>query len=120
VQNKGYVDYICPQIYFGFEHGSAPYLEVLETFDEMISVSSVRLISGLAAYKIGVKDTYAGDGAKEWIRNADILARQVDAARDAAHYGGFALYTYSSLFTPSSDVESDVAEECGNLEDVLT
>ncbi len=120
VQNKGYVDYICPQIYFGFEHGSAPYLDVLETFDEMISVSSVRLISGLAAYKIGVKDTYAGDGAKEWIRNSDILARQVDAARDASHYGGFALYTYSSLFTPSSDVESGVAEECSNLEDILT
>ncbi|HQQ89214.1 MAG TPA: family 10 glycosylhydrolase [Oscillospiraceae bacterium] len=120
VENKGYVDYICPQIYFGFEHGSAPYLEVLETFDEMISVSSVRLISGLAAYKIGVKDTYAGDGAKEWIQNSDILARQVDAARDASHYGGFALYTYSSLFTPSSDVESGVEEECGNLEDILS
>jgi len=120
VQNKGYVDYICPQIYFGFEHGTMPYLEVLETFDEMISVSSVRLISGLAAYKIGVKDTYAGDGAKEWIRNSDILARQVDAARDASHYGGFALYTYSSLFTPSSDVKSDVAEECDNLEDILS
>lgn len=120
VQNKGYVDYICPQIYFGFDHGSMPYQEVLETFDEMISVSSVRLISGLAAYKIGVKDTYAGDGAKEWVRNTDVLARQVEAARDASHYGGFALYTYSSLFTPSSDVKSNVAEERGNLEDVLS
>jgi len=120
VQNKGYIDYICPQIYFGFQNGSMPYLDVLETFDEMISVSSVELISGLAAYKIGKKDTYAGDGAKEWTKSTDILARQVEAARDASHYGGFSIYSYTALFAPASEVKPSVTAERGNLEDVLS
>lgn len=120
VQNKGYIDYICPQIYFGFQNGSMPYLDVLESYDEMISVSSVELIPGLAAYKIGKKDTYAGDGAKEWTKSTDILARQVEAARDASRYGGFAVYSYSALFAPASEVKSGVKAERGNLEDLLS
>ena len=78
------------------------------------------LISGLAAYKIGKKDTYAGDGAKEWTKSTDILARQVEAARDASRYGGFAVYSYTALFAPASEVKSSVKAERGNLEDVLS
>ncbi len=49
----------------------------------MITRSDVELIVGLAAYKAGAEDTYAGDsGKKEWINNNDILARQIVAARE--------------------------------------
>ncbi len=120
VTSKGYVDYICPQIYFGFNNKSKPYLDVLSEFSEMITRSDVELIVGLAAYKSGTEDTYAGDsGKKEWIKNNDILARQVIAAREEKHYSGFALYRYDSVYNPASGVKSAVRAEMESLLEII-
>ena len=120
VTSKGYVDYICPQIYFGFNNKSRPYLDVLSEFSSMITRSDVELIVGLAAYKSGAEDTYAGDnGKKEWINNNDILARQVVAAREEKNYSGFALYRYDSLYNPASGVKNAVRTERENLLEIM-
>ncbi len=120
VTSAGYVDYICPQIYFGFNNKSRPYLTVLDEFSSMITRKDVELIVGLAAYKIGVEDTYAGaSGKTEWMEQSDILARQVSSARNEKHYGGFALYRYDSVYNPSSSVRSEVKEELKNLKDIM-
>lgn len=34
--NAGYVDYICPQIYYGFNNATCPYSSVLTEFNGMI------------------------------------------------------------------------------------
>ncbi len=120
VTSKGYVDYICPQIYFGFNNKSKPYLDVLSEFSDMITRNDVELIAGLAAYKIGAEDTYAGDsGKREWIENNDILARQITAARNESRYSGFALYRYDSLYNPASGVKSAVKAERNNLLEII-
>ncbi len=120
VTSKGYVDYICPQIYFGFNNKSRPYLDVLAEFGNMITRSDVELIVGLAAYKAGAEDTYAGDnGKKEWINNNDILARQIVAAREENNYSGFALYRYDSLYNPASGVKNAVRAERENLFEIM-
>ena len=116
VSTSGYIDYICPQIYFGFEHDTRPFQETLESWNEMISSSSVALRVGIGAYKVGTADTWAGGGASEWIDNSDLLARMVEAGREMSHYGGFALYRYDFLFSsPSGQME----EELANLADIL-
>ena len=120
VTSKGYVDYICPQIYFGFNNKSRPYLDVLDEFSSMITRKDVELIVGLAAYKAGAEDTYAGDsGKKEWINNNDILARQVAAARNESRYSGFALYRYDSVYNPASGVKAAVRSERENLLEIM-
>ena len=120
VTSKGYVDYICPQIYFGFNNKSRPYLTVLDEFSSMITRSDVELIVGLAAYKAGAEDTYAGDsGKKEWINNNDILSRQVTAARNNSKYSGFALYRYDSVYNPASSVKNAVKAERENLLSIM-
>ncbi len=120
VTSKGYVDYICPQIYFGFNHKSKPYLDVLSTFNDMITRSDVELIVGLAAYKVGNEDSYAGDsGKKEWINSSDIIARQITAARHENRYSGFALYRYDSLYNPTSGVKSYIKAEMKNILEVM-
>jgi uncharacterized lipoprotein YddW (UPF0748 family) len=120
VTSKGYVDYICPQIYFGFNNKSRPYLDVLDEFSSMITRNDVELIVGLAAYKAGAEDTYAGDsGKKEWINNNDILARQVAAARNESRYSGFALYRYDSVYNPASGVKAAVRAERENLLEIM-
>lgn len=115
VTSSGYVDYICPQLYYGFNHGSLPYLGVLSEFNDMITANGVELIVGLAGYKSGATDNYAGSGKNEWIENNDILSRQVKAARNEDNYGGFAIYRYDSIYNPVSSVAEAVGKEYDSL-----
>lgn len=120
VTSAGYADYICPQLYYGFNHKSLPYLTVLDEFDGMITQSGVKLIVGLAAYKAGAEDNYAGSTGKlEWTQNSDILSREVAAARNAKNYGGFALYRYDSIYNPAKSVADIVKKERQNLVGIM-
>lgn len=120
VTSSGYVDYICPQIYFGFNNKSRPYLTVLDEFSNAITNNNIELIVGLSAYKCGAVDNYAGtDGKNEWVNRSDILSRQVIAARNEPNYGGFALYRYDSVYNPASSVKAVVKTELENLKDVM-
>lgn len=119
LSNPGYVDYICPQIYFGFNNSAYPFTQTVELWNNKIKVSGISLYIGLAPYKIGLTDTWAGSGKNEWISDSSILARQVQAARENEKYGGFALFRYASLFAPDGSVKSQVEKERNALADLL-
>ena len=110
--NKGYIDYICPQVYFGFENSGHPFAETVDTWNRMIKVSSIDLYIGIAAYKLGQTDDWAGTGKNEWIGTTDILSRMVQTARGASHYGGVAFYSYDSLYLSNT---AQVRSEKTNL-----
>ncbi len=120
LRSDKYIDYICPQIYFGFDHAYSSYTAVLDQYNSMISNSNIKLLVGLAAYKVGkAESASAGAGVNEWVNNSDVLAREVAAARKKSHYEGFALYRYDSLFKPEASVSAAVGRELGNLEGIL-
>ena len=90
-------DWIIPQIYFGYEHESAPFAEILRMWQTLPRSETVRLIIGLAAYKSGQPDPYAGAGASEWCAVPDLLVRQAsDILRDH-HSDGAAFYHADAL-----------------------
>lgn len=94
----GYVDYLCPQIYFGFQHQTAPFLQELDKWAALPRHETVVLIAGLALYKTGLyEDTYAGSGKGEWASGGDILARQLRAVEAAEDWHGAALYSHLSF-----------------------
>lgn len=109
VQNSGYVDYICPQIYWGYDHSGMPYAETVKSWDNMVTSSSVKLIVGIGAYRLGESG--------EWSGTSDILARMVKTARKTNHYGGVAMYRYDSLY--NSAVPGQAQRECSSLSDIL-
>ena len=110
--DAGDIDYLCPQIYYGFENESAPYQTVVQEFSSMVRDSGVKLYVGLAPYKLGQEDKWAGeDGKEEWKTSQSLLARQIQAAREQTGYGGFALFRYGSLFTPGEQVSGQVQSE---------
>jgi uncharacterized lipoprotein YddW (UPF0748 family) len=111
----GYCDYILPQIYYGFENGVSPYPDLLALWSEMVKTSSVKLVIGLAPYKIGLTDTWAGSGKSEWTQNFDIIARQMALAKTLPNYGGIALYRYESIFNPDRAVAEAVYKEIENI-----
>ena len=113
----GYCDYILPQVYFGFENAALPYSDVISQWSGMVKNSNIKLVIGLAAYKIGAADNYAGaSGKNEWLNNDDIISQQMKLAKTLGNYGGVSLYRYDSVFNPASDVAAQVSKEVKNIE----
>lgn len=120
VVSEGLCDYLCPQIYFGYENSTQPYTQTLNQWNELVQGTSVELYVGLAAYKVGTEDAWAGGGAREWQQNTDLLSRMVQDARQLCAYAGFALYRYDSIFSPVAAVMAQVEQETEQLKEILT
>lgn len=121
LSQSGYVDYLCPQLYTGFEHQGSPFDKLVDKWLSYPRHPSVKLYVGIATYKAGLKnDTYAGTGKTEWANNTDILKRQVLHLR-SKNISGIALYSYSYLFPSekagltSTNILSVAEKEAQNL-----
>lgn len=86
---EGYIDYICPQIYFGYENSVKPYEDTLQQWAD-ICTTDVTLVAGLGVYKI--------DSESEFSENIGIIGRQINDAVVSYNYAGAAVYGYGSLF----------------------
>ena len=112
-----YVDYICPQVYFGFEHSTCDFIKVCREFSDMIQNDNVRLIIGMTLGKaVSEIDVYAGEGRDEWRNNKDILKRELEHTMTMEKCSGVAYFCYQYFFDPVSGEEIDAArEERNNL-----
>ena len=97
LSSKGYADIIIPQIYFGFEHETLDFQSLLAEWAALPRNPQIKLVCGLAAYKCGKNDAYAGTGSAEWQENTDILARQLKCIRKNKNYSGFVVFSYKDL-----------------------
>lgn len=101
----GYCDYIVPQIYYGYTD-KLPFDDTLDEWNSIVTSPSVKLICGIAAYKIGINS--------EW-SSGRMLKTQVALVNSTSGYSGYALYRYGSIFNPASDIETLVTTEIVNL-----
>ncbi len=108
---EGYVDYLCPQLYYGFAHETNPFDEMLSLWTAMPQHPTVSLYIGLALYKSGTTDAYAGSGRDEWQTHHDIISRQITALRACDTVSGFVLFRYIHL--------ADADEEMTYLQKIL-
>ncbi|MDR0944098.1 MAG: family 10 glycosylhydrolase [Ruminococcus sp.] len=115
VTNPGYCDYILPQVYFGFENWYSPFEETIGEWSELVTAPGVKLVIGLAPYKIGLAESFTGSGKWEWANSTDIIARQMAASKKLSNYGGVALFRYDSLFNPTVGVAEAVSIEVNNI-----
>ncbi len=95
---EGYVDYIMPQIYFGFLNEVMPFIDTANMWNSLIKVNNIKIIPALGIYKSGTIDNFAKSGSSEWIDNNDIITKQVLISRRLNHYGGFSIFRYSYMF----------------------
>ena len=116
-REPGFVDVLMPQLYYGFENESLPFSDTAANWAALELADGVQLCFGLAAYKCGKEDTYAGTGKAEWQLSSDILSRQLALCRGLSHYGGFAIYSYSSIFSENST--ENAKKEWQNLKNML-
>ncbi len=114
---KGYIDYICPQIYFGYENEYLPFSPTLKEWSELCETCD--LIVGLSFYKAGTEDIYAGNGKEEWTKSFDIISRQYKESKEIINCKGIALYRYNSIFKPDVETASYASVEMYNLIKVI-
>ncbi|MBE6596529.1 MAG: hypothetical protein E7641_02555 [Ruminococcaceae bacterium] len=120
-EGECYVDYICPQIYFGFEHSSCPFDGVAEEFSNMVKNKDIKLIIGMSLGKAfsgynGTEDTWAGEGKREWIENLDVLFRSVKYTEEIENCEGIAFFCYQYFYDPLSGLpRSETENECSLL-----
>lgn len=103
---KGYIDYICPQIYFGFKNEKMPFMLTVKKWVSLVDTSIVDLYVGLPLYKAGKIDEYASsenESAKnEFKENTDIISRQITYLSKIDDVSGFYIYSYSSFADDSN------------------
>ena len=116
-KSNEYVDYLMPQIYYGFLNEAAPFYNVLKKWDNLVKESNVKILPALAFYKSDQEDLYAKNGKYEWIENDDIIMRQVLLSRNMQSYAGFALFRYDSIF--KEEVTEVVNSEIKNLKKIM-
>lgn len=108
----GYLDYICPQIYFGFEHSTCAFDRVCDEFDSMVKNSNVKLIIGMSLGKASSEyDQYAGEGKYEWRDNKDILRRSFMYTLGLKHCAGVSLFSYQYFYDPISGTENTSTDD---------
>lgn len=103
---EGYVDYICPQVYFGFLHETCPFDVLCDEWSRYVRGSEVALIIGITAHKAYLGyDEDAGAGREEWTDHKDVLSRCVECARTLRGCVGVSVFSYQYLYDPVSGEE---------------
>ena len=92
------IDFIMPQIYYGFNNESMPFKNTIDTWSNLVKDTNINFYVALALYKSGTKDTYAKSGNNEWIENSDIITKQIVVSRNSYNYKGFSIFRYNYFF----------------------
>lgn len=113
-----YVDYLMPQLYYGFYNEVKPFYNTLKEWNEIVKNSNVKIIPALSLYKCGIKDVYAKSGENEWIENDDIIMRQIITSRHLDNYIGFSIFRYDYMFGENESTQA-VVNEIKNIKKVM-
>lgn len=114
---EGFVDYICPQIYFGFYNEVQPFTRTAKEWNER--ATAAKLYVGLPLYKAGQEDTFASAdedyAINEFIENNNIISRQIIYLQNLQNVSGYYIYSYSYLADGQTDAVKTEVENIKNL-----
>lgn len=99
---RGYIDYICPQIYFSLDNPALTFEDSLQSWCELEFASNVNLYVGLAGYKAGTDDD---EGT--WLNDDNILAQEYNIICENEKTNGLMMYSYASLFSDDGKKEME-------------
>lgn len=106
-KDVGYIDYICPQIYFSLDNPALTFEDAVNSWLELEYSGYCDIYIGLAGYKAGTDDSDEGT----WQNRDDILKTEIEYIRNYSQIKGFMLYSYDCL-------EQDIAKE--EIENVIS
>ena len=93
---SGCVDYIIPQLYFGFDYPDDNYKfnNLLSEWQKLTENRDVKLVIGLATYKIGTQNQ---PDYTEWANGKEVIKKQVEICRQNPAVYGHVYFSYTSM-----------------------
>ena len=104
-----YIDFIMPQIYYGFYNSTKGYAKTIKEWDNLLK-NDINLYIALAFYKVGTIDEYALSGKEEWLQSSNIIMREIILSRNLNHYNGFSLFRYDNIFNEDNYTNNSLKE----------
>lgn len=95
LSSDGYIDYICPQIYWTFSHSSYPFDKTLDQWLAYRTSSSVKVYVGIATYKSGSSLEH------DWRYDDEVMKNQVEYGRHTGLVDGFLFFRYDFFYNNS-------------------
>lgn len=97
---KGFVDYICPQLYYSLENPALTFENSLNSWASLDINKNVKLYVGLAGYKA---NTDSDEGT--WLYSDNVLSKEYKIAMQNEKVSGIMLYSYSTLEDENASAE---------------
>lgn len=111
---KGFVDYICPQLYYSLENPALTFENSLNSWASLDINKNVKLYVGLAGYKA---NTDSDEGT--WLYSDNVLSKEYKIAMQNEKVSGIMLYSYSALEDENASAEiSNLTNAIKNSESV--
>ncbi len=96
---QGYIDYICPQIYFSLDNPSLAFEDSLNEWLNIPKHNNLKMYIGLAGYKGGTNED---EGT--WLDNDDILKNEIEICKEK-NTDGIMMYSYESFISEKNQKE---------------
>jgi len=116
ILKNDYIDFIIPQLYYGFNNSTKPYINTLEEWSSL-NVNNKDFYVALSLYKSGKIDEFAGNGENEWLKETNIIKKQILVSRNENNYKGFYIFRYEYLFEIYDN--SNLNSEIKNLKELI-
>jgi uncharacterized lipoprotein YddW (UPF0748 family) len=92
LSEPGYIDYICPQLYWSFSHAKFPYDKTLDRWLALRTNMEVKMYVGIPIYKSGSNEE------TDWKNDADLLKKMVEYGRNTGLVDGYVYFRYDYFY----------------------
>lgn len=96
---KGYVDFISPQLYWSNDESAAPFDVLCEWWDSALWRTGVDFIPSLAAYKYD----------EGWDEPSGKMTGQISLCRSTSTYRGAVYYGFGAISADSNGIQGEIA-----------
>ena len=118
MSEKGYIDYICPQLYWSFNSRNIfPFYETLIRWCAAATNENVRVYAGLPAYKMNENNNVSSlDRITDTeFYNQYLIADMVHYIRKNERASGFIVFDYEDLVkAKNAEMTEKLKEEIGS------
>lgn len=108
VKEDGYVDYLMPQIYWGFTNEQAPFDKTVNEWTNLMKDSDVTLYIGLQLYRMGSTET--GQSDEKELQNASLIRKELDYLNKTEKVSGYCFFSYQYLDCSNKKYHFDTEE----------
>lgn len=108
---EGWIDYLLPQSYWGFEHPAAGYADVMDWWNMAMASTDCLLYSGIGVYMAdSSSNTYS------WQTNMKELTNQITYLTKLENVQGYSFYSFKYLKNAYNDKTSKSVTQINNAE----